>query len=891
MLAAGALIGRDREEARLRQRVDEAADGHGRLVLLAGEPGVGKSSLARIAVEHARASGHVAAWGRCLETDGAPPFWPWIQVFRSFARTAGSERWTTALEALTGAAPDGDRFRLFDTVTELLADAAAARPAVLVFDDLHRADEASLALLRFAVTTTLDQPVLCVGTYRDGEVPADHPVAALVGEAGADVLRLAGLSREGTAAFVRAVADRATDLDVDLLHDRTGGNPFFLGEVLRLGDAEAVPVSAEAAIRTHVERLPADTREALGEAAVLGREVVPSLLAAMRGTGTEDVAAALAPAVRGGLLTPPAGRTAYYRFGHVLVQQALYQQIPPAQRVVLHARALAALAPFADEPAYAAVIAHHAVQAIDSPAARARARDLAERASDRAAATTAHGTAADWARQALALVEPGDPARGGLLIKLGRASGRAGDLTEARRALDEAWELAARAGSDAAMAAAALELGDQVLSAGTVDVALVRTFERTLARRPDDAVTVTDVELRARLAAELYWSPALERSRALARQAVDDARTLGDPHCLAGALAARQYVMRGPDDLHERLAVGRELLDLARSLDDEDLELGARRMLVPDRLQHDLAAADAEIDGLAALARRSNRPLVRWYRQVFRATRAAMDGDLDGALDEVGRAEGEGRRLGVQPAGLYAAAQRFLLLRQAGRIAEVEDAVREQVARWPVLVTFRCQLALLLAETGRTAEAHAALDGLVADRCAVLRRDSLWLGSIGILAESAARLGHAEHAATLHDLLAPYRGGIAYLGVVAWWGAVDHYLGLTCATTGRHAEAAEHFAAALRLHEHWRAPLFAAASRAGLERSAGTCPVDALSRREREVLDLLAGGASNKEIARALTLSVHTVERHVANVYGKIGARNRADATSYALGSRLTARR
>ncbi len=902
VLGEGALVGRERESEQLRRRVDQAAGGHGRLVLISGEPGVGKSALAQAVVEHARCSGFVTAWGRCLETDGAPPFWPWIQVFRSLAKRARSERWTAALEALTGASPDGDRFRLFDTVTELLIDAATARPAVLVLDDLHRADEASLALLRFVVGAALDQPVLCVGTYRDSDIPADHPLIAVVGEvaAAADLLRLTGLTLNETDIFVRAlVADRNT-VDVALLHDRTSGNPFFLGEVVRLaGEVDAVPTSVDAAIRTRVLRLPEATQQALTHAAVLGRDLDPSLLAAMRRTTVEDVATALAPAVASGLLTRPSPRTAHYRFEHVLVQQALYQQIDPGERGVLHGRALAALTPYQDEPGYAAVVAHHAVQAADSPAARARARDLAERAADQAATTAADGNAAEWCRQALALVDPGDPGRAHLLVKLGRSSGRAGDLPEARHVLEEAWEIAARAGSPSGMATAALELGDLVVSAGTVDVGLVRMIERTLARLPGDRITVLDVKLRARLATELYWGAGLDRSRTLARQATRDARTLGDAHCLAGALAAQQFVMRGPDGLEERLALGRELLGLALSLEDEALELGARRVLVPDCLQHDRALAEAEIDGLAALGERSARPLVRWYLQVYHGVRTTMFGRLDEALDQIERAETEGHRLGVQPATLYATGQRFLLLRQAGRVGEAEDAVREQAARWPVLVTFRGQLALLLAETGRRTEALAALDSLMEERCAVVPRDSLWLATIAILAETAARLEHPEHCATLYDLLSPYRGRIAFLGVVAWWGAVDHYLGLTSATTGRHAEAADHFAAALRLHESWQAPLFITASLRGLRQAQGNTresvagreradaapspPQDGLTGREVEVLALLAGGASNKEIARALALSVHTVERHVANLYGKIGARNRADATSYAL--------
>ncbi|WP_433787815.1 ATP-binding protein [Actinomycetospora sp. CA-101289] len=899
MVGGGSLVGREREAERLRQHVDESGAGRGRFVLITGEPGVGKSSLARVAVEHARCSGSVAAWGRCAETEGAPPFWPWIRLLRSLSkRTEGD--WAPALQALTGASPDSDRFRLFDSVTEALTDAASTRPAVLVFDDLHRADEASLALLRFVLGAAVDHPLLCLGTYRDGEVSGDHPLFALAGEASADLVRLTGLTRDQTATFVRASTDAG--VDVDLLHDRTGGNPFFLGEVLRLdGGLDAVPTTVDAAIRIRVGRLPEVTQEALAQAAVLGREVVPSLLAGMRGTTVDDVAATLAPAVGSGLISGPGTGTAFYRFDHVLVQQALYQHIDPAARVVLHRAALAALARFDDEPAYAVAIAHHAVQAADSPEARVRARTLAERAADHAAATAADGIAADWCRRALALVDAGEPARTDLLVKLGRSAGRAGHLQEARRSFEEAWAVAARRGSAPAMAAAALGLGEMVVSAGTVDVGLVQLIERTLARLPDDPAGALDVALRARLATELYWGPGLERARTLARQAAQDARALDDPRCLAGALAAQQFVMRGPDGFEERLAVGREVLDLARHLEDEALELGARRVLVPDCLQLDIVRAEAEIDGLAALADRSGRPLVRWYLQVFRGVRTTMQGRVDEALAEIDRAETEGRRLGIQPTVVYATGQRFTLLRQAGRTAEAEDAVREQAARWPVLVTFRCQLALLLADTGRRSEALAALDSLLEGRCGAIPRDSLWLASIAILAETAACLEHPEHCSTLYDLLVPYRGRIAFLGVVGWWGAVDHYLGLTAAATGRHADASGHFAAALRVHQHWQAPLFIDASLRGLRRAeqrAGAdavptpapevAPDDGLTRREAEVLDLLAGGASNKEIARALALSVHTVERHVANLYGKIGARNRADATSYALTRRRT---
>ena len=895
------FVGRAAEVARLRDHLDAAAKGHGRSVLVCGEPGVGKSRLAQVAVEHARCLDFTVVWGRCLETEGAPPFWPWIQVVRGLASSLPNSGTSSALAALTGASPDGDRFRLFDTVSQVLFDAAAAKPLLLVLDDLHRADEASLALLRFTADGAEGRALACLGTYRDTEVPDEHPVACFVGDVAGevDLIELRGLDRDETAAFVRQVAGAGAPRDLELLHARTSGNPFFLREVLFVGgDCDTVPTSVDAATWARVRRLPWPTREVLTQAAVLGRDVDPEVLGTVRDTSADEVAAALAPAVSSGLMSGPAAHTGLYRFDHVLVQEALYHRIDAGQRLVLHGRVLAALAPHEGDPGYAIAIAQHAWQAAYSPGTRCRARTLAQRAADQAASTSADATAADWYRAALSMSGPADPGRPGLLVKLGRAAGGAGRPEEARHSFEEAWELAARAGSIDEMGAAALALGELVVSAGTVDAGLVRMLERTLARLPGDAPTALDVDLRARLASELYWGAGLERSRTLARETVRDARSLGGRRCLAGALAARQFVLRGPDDLDERLALGHELLDLAQDLEDEDLELRARRVLVPDCLQHDLTRADAELDGLAVLARRSGRPLARWYLELFRAVRATMSGRLDEALHQIDDAEAEGRRLGVQPASLYAAGQRFLLLRQAGRVAEAEQSLRDQAARWPVLVTFRCHLALLLADTGRTAEALALLDGLVAQRCAAVPRDSLWMASVALLAETAARLGHPEHCAALHDALAPHSGRIAFLGVVAWWGAVDHYLGLTAAAQGQDDRATAYFRSALSQHEAWQATPFVAATVAatparalrspqrtnsGGPAAGETSSEGGLTAREAQVLEHLADGASNKDIARVLGLSIHTVERHVANIYVKIGARNRADATGYAL--------
>jgi DNA-binding CsgD family transcriptional regulator len=291
-----------------------------------------------------------------------------------------------------------------------------------------------------------------------------------------------------------------------------------------------------------------------------------------------------------------------------------------------------------------------------------------------------------------------------------------------------------------------------------------------------------------------------------------------------------------------------------------------------------------------------------------------MSGRLDDATVLVDQAEALGRRIGAQPAPLYATIQRCFLGRYLGRIAEHELPLRREIARQPAMVGLRALLAHLLAETGRPAEALALLDELAAERCAILPRDAVWLAGVSLLAETAAVLDHPEHAATLDAVLEPYRGEVCDFGVGGWVGAIDLGLARTAATLRRWDDAEIAFSSALRIQEAWGAvPLVAAtltSHAAMLRRRSGTgdraraarlsseaahlsrpaptrnAPLGRLTARESDILRLLARGASNKEIARNLSLSVHTVERHVANLYQKIGVRNRAEATAYHLRSK-----
>lgn len=228
-------------------------------------------------------------------------------------------------------------------------------------------------------------------------------------------------------------------------------------------------------------------------------------------------------------------------------------------------------------------------------------------------------------------------------------------------------------------------------------------------------------------------------------------------------------------------------------------------------------------------------------------------------------------------------AQLMPVYRQQGRVGHLEPEVRAAIARFPGLPTLSCNLALLLADTGRADEAGALIDWLSEADFAVMPRDSLVLASWAILGEATVVLGDADRARPIAAALAPHARVNLIQGAPVGWGSGAWHLSRLAWVCGEREKARRYAEQARRLHEHWGAAGWGPAL-AGLESAGATAP---LSPREREVLGLLAAGRANKEIAAALHLSVHTVERHVANIFTKLGLRNRAEATSWAHRQRL----
>jgi predicted ATPase len=646
--AGRAFVGRDRELADLVAALDDAIAGRVRLLLIAGEPGIGKTWLAEHLAEHAAKRGVRVLWVRCWEAGSAPPFWPWAQLLRALAEDLDDQALTAWLGAGAaqvaqlvpdlGRAPGNDpapaashasseaaRLSLFEAVTGFLRRAASAQPLLLVLEDLQAADASSLLLLEFLARDLRGGRLLVVGTYRN--LTADRVQG--VGDAMSQLVRdghllgLRGLDRDAVGDLVEALAGVVpSEAMVAAVHEATEGNPLFVRETVRLlasdvrlQDPGHLQVPLSGSVRTVLGRrlapLSADAVLVLSVAAVTGREFDLSLVAPACELPMERVLAGLSEAVALDVVAEGDGPAGRYRFSHALIREVLYERLPIPVRMDLHRRVGEAIErQYGSGRTHLAELAYHFAEAAAAGEA-ARALAYARRAGDWAMDVHAYDEAAAQYRralQALRFADPDEPVRCELLLRLGAAQARAGRCREAEESCLEAAELSRRLGSSEQLARAALALGAQELRGGAVNRPLVALSREALAALP-----VTDSPLRARLLArlslELVFSDEAELAEPTSREAVELARRLGEAAVLGDALRARWMTVWGPDGLEERSAIAEELLRLARATGDQELELAARSRRATSSLQSgDVRGVEADI---AACARqgRGNLPL------------------------------------------------------------------------------------------------------------------------------------------------------------------------------------------------------------------------------------------------------------------------------------------
>jgi eukaryotic-like serine/threonine-protein kinase len=836
-LAVGVHVGREREVDELCAAADVAISGRGQLVLIFGEPGIGKTRLVEELTTYAHLRDALVLWGRCYEGEGAPAYWPWIQIIRAYsvdhdpaalAETMGpgaadiAQIVSEVRRRLPGLAPpppsvgeEQGRFRLFDSVATFLLTASRREPLVVVLDDLHCADRGSLALLEFLAPQLARARVLVVGTYRDTELYAHRSLVHSLGElARTQVPRrigLRGLNRAEVARYVAMTAGvEPDDALVEAIHTKSEGNPFFVAEIVRLLSAEKrldsavgeiyIPQEVRELIARRLAPLSAYCREALSIAGVIGRDFELRVLQAVADVDAERLLEALEEAQAARVIdaTGPGS----YRFAHVLISDALVDGLSPSRRLRLHTRVGEAL-----ERAYAGQLehrlgelAHHFLEAAPAGDAERGVRyavAAAEHASDR----LAYDESARMYVRALGALEllPADGARRcDLLLAVGEAHHRAGAHRRANAAFRQAATLARELHSSERLARSALGYGGPRGSFGVVDHQLIALLEEALATigPRDDGVRA---RLLARLAMELYFEGTAERRATLVDEAVAIARRLENPATVAYALNARYAALWGPENAAERLAVADEVLELARRASDHRLAREGRGRRIVALLElGDIAEAHGEIGAHARAAEELRQPYGRWQAAVWQAAEALLAGRFTEGESRAREALELGRRVRMTDAENCFAVQSFIAAMELGRLEDLKHTVEQWSTREPEPMRWTTGLAYLHAELGHRDEAAAAFEPVAARGFAAIARDNQWLMRVATLADTCAFLGDVARAGELRDLLLPYaERNVVMVEGWACFGSAARPLATLAATLGQRDEAEAHFQAAI----------------------------------------------------------------------------------------------
>ncbi len=827
-LAASAYFGRAPLLGSLERELASALAGQGRLVLLLGEAGIGKTRTADEIAARALDGGARLVRVHCPDDAGAPALWPWQCVLRELLANEPPERSAPPVQALLRTprvdarsleASAGERFQLFQAVTESLVEAAQRRPLVITLDDLHAADGASLRLLAHAAPELGRGRLLIIATLRGPELTARPLPPALLRHA--RVVRLEALDADAGASLAEGLSGSRPSFEVAAaLHERSEGNPLFLRQIVELLVAEgcdladpleasrvrsAAPHGVEELIRDRLTRLPAPLRRALRIAALLGRDFDLELLAHV--CAPPDIAEAelpdLLPARAAGLLGQRSERIGYAGFSHVLIRDVLARELAPDERRALHEAIAKAILARRDVDAddWLAAVAHHLLEAGPTRdavryAARAGARALARYSDD---------DAIRWFERALACVSSGaglaeEREHARLLVGLGIAQWRTGLAQVARESFGAAVALARRAGDVETAAEAAIGL------AGRTDATLGPEAEATVALEAALERLGTEpgrlrAELLARLATALYFGGDPAKCDRVSRAAVECAESLGDPSVLAYALTARHYVLYRPGTLAERWPVALRTLELALRGDDANTTALAHFNLILDALEAgSFEVVDEQVAALGAIAERLRQPFLLWQQAAFQATRKLVGGDFAEAETLAARARELGQQAESPNALALFSAQLYAIRRDQGRLGELEPLLARLGETMPRMPSFAFARAEARLARGDVAEARAFLRAAMESQ-GRLPHDLNWGAAASIAARVSVATGESGLAERLYEGLSPFAGTCFVLGVGnAWAGSVDLALGELALALERLELAESHLEDAVRIH-------------------------------------------------------------------------------------------
>ncbi|HYJ27943.1 MAG TPA: BTAD domain-containing putative transcriptional regulator [Nocardioides sp.] len=822
------LVGRSDALAVATEALASATAGRGRLLVVTGEPGIGKTRLTEALADRARDQGFRVGRGG-WDAEGSPPLHAWS---RALAQGLG--------HATLGDADDGEdaasvSFRQADAVLAALGDGA---PVLIVLDDLHWADIESLRLLRRVAGGLVDVPAVVAVTARVAPADIGEPVAeALAVLARHDPVRieLGGLEPDAVADWASRRSGRTVGADVAAeLVRRTDGNPFYLTELLRLlvsegalGDPSsaawrAVPGGVRDVVRQRSRHLPGRAVEVLSAAAVGGRTFAVAVLDVVT-RDPDGVAEAIEGAQVLGLVEEEG--PGIFRFTHALVRDALYEALPAPTRARLHAEVAVALEQVRAGRVVevAADLAEH--YRLAGPAHARSGWVMARRAAAEAVERSAYDEALRLATLAgdLQSLDPtaDDREREEVLVARARALTRVGRPVDAWWPAEQAARLALARGDRDAAAAALLTVTERMVWGWRAhpnyddDAIALWGRVRDLYSADDPEEAGTWALLTGALAAEHLYRPdsSAESTRLsdAATAVTHRTGTRGRRELLALRLA--QIGLLRPDLLHHRMPLADEIVDLAARVGEPHDLAGALTTRAQDRGELGrLDAAHSDVVRAHELAERhhlsQNRTVSGWCL----ALRLAMRGRLEESERAVEENEAFQATLAMSSQGIGLLQLGFLRDVQ-GRLPEMEPMLREVRHHHPGMRELH---ALSMLRAGRHDELRATL-GEWREQPPLLL-DYLWLLLSAVRAEVWAGLGDADASRDLGGQLAPYAERLAISVPVGFRGSVRHSLGLLAAGAGEPRTAREHLLAAREVHERLGLDLWVARTEAELDR-------------------------------------------------------------------------
>ncbi|MCP4006815.1 MAG: AAA family ATPase [bacterium] len=602
------FVGRREVMATLRSALGESLSGETRVVMLVGEPGIGKTRAVEELAREAADRGATVLTGRCYKGEGAPAFWPWLQIadewvglhttsmlpveFKALAKAR--RRWFSEKSPRTpaiGMEAVEARFQLFDAGARALQRGAQYAPLVLVLEDIHWADPASLGLLRFAAEQIHHVPLLMLGTYRGNELDSTPELSLTLGE----------LSRESTfrripveglgAEHVNELLSQIVSKDIptalfESVASMTEGNPFFVIELARILDAAesapesgdpggrgsiGLPASVSDAIAFRLGRLTDGSRQLLTLAAVIGREFGVTLLSEVAGQECELILQLLEEAALLGIVEPVRNAPDTYRFNHALTREALYQRVEATSRAPLHgsvAKTLERLHANSMAPPLAA-LAYHWYEALETGELE-KAAEYCRRAGVWALSKLAFEEAAHQLKRALELADlrpsSGESESCELLLHLGQAQWSVGERAEAQATYAKVVALARRIGSAEYLARAAI--GNFGFEQGHTEDATARALLEEAAAVLDDDLPALRAQVLTKLVFMAPYADLMETRQSMSLEALELARNCGDVRALREAFHARLWATPTPMFLEQRRVWTKECLAWGEQLDD-----------------------------------------------------------------------------------------------------------------------------------------------------------------------------------------------------------------------------------------------------------------------------------------------------------------------------------